>query len=111
EQIAVSRAKDKIRPQLERIVSESMLLEARRFCPRACFEVSAAQKVEQVPRSQFRSFVGDAIRINKQRKGDSRFFAKSKCVMHVAKPNRRQGGAGSLEFGLVVAQLRDMLAA
>lgn len=67
--------------------------------------------MEQVSRFQFRSFIGDPLRINKQRKGDACFFAKNKCVMHVAKPNHRQGSPGSLEFGLVVAQLRDMLAA
>lgn len=88
-----------------------MLLEPAGLCTSACFRVFAAENVEQIPRFQFRSFIGDPFGVNEQWEGDTGFLAKHPGVMHVAESNRSQYGSGLLNLLLVFAQLGDMLAA
>lgn len=88
-----------------------MLLEPGSLCTSACFRVFAAENVEQIPRPQFCSFIGDPFGVNEQWESDTGFLAKHARVMHVAESNRSQCSSGLLNLHLVLAQLRYMLAA
>ena len=111
EQVAIPRAEDEVGSELERISAEPMLPEPAGLRASACRGVVPAQKVKQVPRFQFRSFVGGPLGINEQWEGYAGFLAKHAGVVHVAESNRRQRSARLLKRILVLAQLRDMLAA
>ena len=60
---------------------------------------------------QFSRAISFHLRINKQRERDARFFAENPRVAHITKSDRSQVCAARLDFLLVLAQLRDVLAA
>ena len=88
-----------------------MLVEPAGLCTTACFRILAAENVEQIPGFQFRSFIGDPFGVNEQRESDTAFLAKRAGVMHVAESYRSQCSSGFVNLHLVLAQLRNMLAA
>jgi hypothetical protein len=96
---------------LKRILPHLVLAVSGAFGTRARLGVVAAQEVQQVCRFQFRGAVRNAIGIDQQRESDARLLAKGAGVVHVAEADGRKRGSGLLEFLLVRAQLRDMLAA
>lgn len=110
-QIAMAGCEDEAGAQLEGILSEAMLAVSGGLGACPCPGVIGSKQVEQVGGLQSRGLVGFALGIDQQGKGDAGFFAKQAGIVHVAQPDGRQLGSGPLEFRLVLAQLRDMLAA
>jgi hypothetical protein len=111
ENVAISRRKDEAGAELERILPEPVLPVAGgpRADPRR--GVVAAKEVEQVRRVQSRGFVRRPPGIDQQWERDAGLVAKQSGIVHVPEPDRGQSGAGLFELVVVLAQLRDMLAA
>jgi hypothetical protein len=111
EQVLISRSEDEAGTKLERVFPELMLHEPGGLGASPRFCIVPAKNVEQIPRFQFRSVVGDPLGIDQQGKGDTRFLAKQAGIAHITEANRGQRGSGLLKLFLVRAQLHDMLAA
>lgn len=111
EQIAIPGSEDEAGAELEGIFSETVLAVTGGLGACACLGVLWTEQVQQVSRFQSRGLVGFALGIDQQRKRDAGFFAKQAGIVHVAQSDRHQLGSGLLELLLVLAQLRDMLAA
>ena len=111
EDVTISGGEDETCPELEGILSEPVLPVAGSFRAGSRDSVIAAQEMEQVPRSQPRGFVGCAPGIDQERECDPGLFAKQSGIVHVSKSDRGQSRPGLLELILVLAQLRDVLAA
>jgi hypothetical protein len=109
--VHVSWGKNEAGSELKRILSELVLLVAGSFRPRTGLRVVRAQKMKKICRLQFRSSVGFAVGIDEQRKSNTGCFSKLAGIVHIAQANSRERGSGLLEFALVLAQLRDVLAA
>jgi hypothetical protein len=73
--------------------------------------VVATQQVKQVSSFQVGGTVGGAVRVNQKREGDAGLFAEEARVLKIAHADRREICSTRLDFGLVLAQLRDVLAA
>jgi hypothetical protein len=73
--------------------------------------VVTAQKMQKVRRLQSDGSICKALRIHQQRKCDPGLLAKERGVAHIAKTDRSEIGALGPELLLMVAQLRNMLAA
>jgi len=109
--VHVSRSKNEAGSQLERILSQLVLPVAGGFRPGTGLRVVRAQQMKKICRLQFRRFVRFAVGVDEQRKSDAGLFLERPGILHVAQANGRQFGSGLREFALVLAQLRDMLAA
>jgi hypothetical protein len=110
-QIAIPWSEDEARSELERILPEPVLAVADALGASPRLRVLGAEEMEQVRGFQFCRLVSDPFGIDQQREQDPGLLAEPAGIIHVAQPDRRQRGSGLLEFGLVLAQLRDMLAA
>lgn len=75
------------------------------------FRVFFTQEMEQVRGFQFGGAIGSSFGIDQEREGDAGLLAKQARVVHIAEADCGQRGSGLLEFALVFAQLRDVLAA
>ena len=73
--------------------------------------VVTAQKVQKVRRLQADCSIREALRIHQERKCDPGLLAKEASVAHIAKTDRSEIGALRSKLLLMVAQLRDLLAA
>jgi len=77
----------------------------------AAFEIIAAKKVKDVGGGQ----IGDGIRlacfVDQERKIDAGFFAENTGIVAVSEADGSERSALGCEFLLVLAQLRDVLAA
>ena len=111
EHVAIAGSEDETRSELERILPQFVLSVAGVFGARPRLGIVAPKEMHQVSRFQLGGAVGNAIGIDQQREGDACLLAKGASIVHVAKPDRRERGSGLLEFILVCAQLRDVLAA
>jgi hypothetical protein len=77
----------------------------------SCRGILAPQKMQKVRRLQFHRAISLARFVDQKRKGDARFFAKYSRIIAVAQSDRGKGGSFVAEGLLVLAQLRDVLAA
>jgi hypothetical protein len=111
EEIAIAGSEDEAGAELEWILAEPVLAMAGSLGTGACFGVIPAEDVEQVAGFQFRGLVSGPLGIDQQRKRDAGLLAKQAGVSHVAQADGSQRGSGLFELVLVLAQLRDMLAA
>jgi len=73
--------------------------------------VVATQQVKQVRTLQFGGAVRGAIHIDEKRKCDVSLFPECARIVKIAHPNRREISSACLDFTLMLAQLRDVLAA
>jgi hypothetical protein len=97
--------------ELEGIFAKFMLAVTRGVGALARESVIATQKVKQVGTLQFSGAVGSAVRVNQKRKCDASLFAEQPRVAEVAHADRREIRSTRLDFSLMLAQLRDELAA
>ena len=111
EPIHIARAEDKTTTQLERISPEFVLRVSGGFGAGASLSIIASQQVKQVCVLELHGGIGFALFVNEQRKGDTRFVAKSSRIAAIPKPNCGQGRSAVSEGLFVRAQLRDVLAA
>ena len=109
--VDVPRPENKTRAELKRIFAEFMLVMPGRIgaFPRNC--ILASQQVKQGSFLEFGRAIGFPLRVNEQRKRDACLFAENPRIAHITKPDRGEIRAARLDFLLVLAQLRDVLAA
>jgi len=88
-----------------------MLPMARGGSARPRLGVVTAQKVQKVRRLQSGSTIREALRVHQERKCDLGLLAKEAGVAHIAKTDSREIGSLRPELLLMIAQLRNMLAA
>jgi hypothetical protein len=110
-QVAIAGSKDESSAELKRILAQLVLAMALRPCPLAGGSVVAAKEVEEIGDAQSGGAVGGAFFIDKQGKRDPGLFAKEAGVDPVAQADGDDAGSLAAEFGLLLAQLRDVLAA
>jgi len=111
EPIDIARPEDKTTAQLERISAEFVLRVSGRLGAGASLSIIASQQVKQVCVLELHGGIGLALFVNEQRKGDTRFVAKSARIDAIPKPHCGQGRSAVSESLFVRAQLRDVLAA
>jgi hypothetical protein len=111
EAVDVARAENEACAELERIFAEFVLAMAGGVGTLARNGVIATQKVKQVRALQFGGAVCGAFYINEKRKCDASLFAECACIVKIAHSNRREVRSARLDFALMLAQLRDVLAA
>lgn len=111
EPVHIARSKHEAGSQLKGILSQLMLPVAASFRPGTGLCVVRTQKMKKIRRLQFRRFVRFAVGIDEQGKSNAGCVTKFAGVVHVAQANGRQFSPSPREFALVLAQLRDMLAA
>ena len=79
--------------------------------PFAGDRIVLAKQVEERSAAKFHRTIGLAFFVHQQGEGDSSVFAKVAGVSGIAQPNGHQTGSFFAEGLLMLAQLRDMLAA
>jgi hypothetical protein len=110
ETVHIAGTENKACAELERIFAKFMLAVTRGVGAFARDSVVATQEVKQVSSFQFGSVVGGAVRVNQKRKRDAGLFAEQASVTEIAHADRRQIRSTLFDFGLMLAQLRDVLA-
>ena len=111
EQVPISRSKYEARAELEGILPKPVLVVACNLGSRPRLDIIAPKEVEQVRRFQSSGPIGGARVIDQQREVDARFLSEQAGIIHVAKPDGSQSSPSPVELVLVLAQLRDVLAA
>ena len=111
EAVNIAGAKNEACTKLEGIFAEFMLTVARCVGTFARNGVVATQQVKQVRALQFGGAVRGAIHINQKRKRNASLFPECSRIMKIAHPNRSDISSARLDFTLMLAQLRDVLAA
>jgi hypothetical protein len=111
EAVHVAGTENKGCAELERIFAEFVLAMAGGVGAVTGDSVVATQQVKQVSSFQFGSVVGGAVRVNQKRKRDAGLFAEQASVAEIAHADRREIRSTLFDFGLMLAQLRDVLAA
>ena len=111
EAVDISWAKDKAGAELEGIFAEFVLAMAGGVGAFARNSIVATQQVEQVRAFQLGGAVCGAFGINEKRKCDASLFAEYTRIVKIAHPDGREISPARLDFTLMLAQLRDVLAA
>jgi hypothetical protein len=111
EAVDIGGAKNEACTELEGIFAKFMLTVARGVGTFARNGVVATQQVKEVRAPQFGGAVRGAIHINQKRKRDASLFPECSRIMKIAHPNRSEISSARPDFTLMLAQLRDVLAA
>jgi hypothetical protein len=111
EQIFIPGRKHKTAAELERILSQPMLLVSCGFCAAAGLHIVFAQKVEQGSMAQPNGFICFTFVIDQKRKLDTSLLAEKSGVAGVAQADDSKMSAFTFELGFKFAQLRDVLSA
>lgn len=109
--VAIAGREYEAPPQLKRIVAQLVLAMATRAGALAGCHIIATKYVEQVPDSQSGGTISNTLFIDEQRKRDAGFLPEEAGVVLVPQPDCRNARSFAVEFRLVLAQLRDVLAA
>ena len=111
EAVDIAGAKNEACAKLERIFAEFVLAMAGGIGTFARNSIIATQEVKQVCALQFGGAVRGAFHVNEKRERDASLFAECTRIVKIAHPNRREIRSARLDFALMLAQLRDVLAA
>ena len=111
ENVSIAGGEDEAGAQLEGILAQFVLTVAGGLSLLAGGEVVPPEEMEEVSLPEVRDLVGAALFIDQQGEGDLRLLAEEPGVVGVPKTDRGEGGASFLDLQLMIAQLRDMLAA
>jgi hypothetical protein len=111
EAIDIPGGKYKACTELERIFAQLVLAVAGGVRAFAGNCILAAQQVQERSFAKSRGAIRFPLRIDEQRKRDAGLLAKNARVVLVTQPYGCEIRASSSEFRLVLAQLRDVLAA
>jgi hypothetical protein len=111
EVVYIPGAENKTRAKLKRILAEFMLVVSGCIGAFSRNCIFSSQQVKQRSFFQFGRSIGFHFRIDKKRERDARLFAENARVSQVTEADRSQICAARLDFLLVFAQLRDVLAA
>jgi hypothetical protein len=109
--IHVAWPEDEATAQLKWILPQLYLPESPglRALPRPC--VVRTKQVQKIGGFQACCSIGEPFFIDQQGEFDSRFFPEQRGVARITQANGGQVSALALELSLVLAQLRDVLAA
>ncbi len=110
-QVDVAGCEHEAAAELEGIFSQLDLLMTARLSACSRRGVVATKKMQNVRLLQARDLVSAALVVDQQRKIDAGVFAKHAPVIQIAQTDCRDARTALLKFGLVFAQLRDVLAA
>ena len=111
EHVPIALGEDEAGAQLEGIAARFVLAVAGGL---GCFAgggIVPPPEMKEVALPEVRGFVGAALFVDQQGKGDPRLLAEEPSVVGVAQDDGGEGGASFLNLWLVIAQLRDMLPA
>jgi hypothetical protein len=111
EAVDVAGAEDEGATQLEGVAAEFVLAVAGGLCTFAAFEIVAAKEMENVSGLEVGEFVCPAVLVNEKGEVDAGFLLKYAAVVSIAEADGGKRGVFSAEGLLVLAQLRDVLAA
>jgi hypothetical protein len=111
ETIHIPRPENKTRAELKRILAEFVLVVSRRIGAFSGDGILASQQMKQRGLLQFSCAISFHLRIHKKGKCDACLFAENPRIAQITQPDRREICAARLDFLLVLAQLRDVLAA
>ncbi len=111
EEIDIPRTEDKATAELERIFAQTMLSVPAGHGTFARPHVVGPRHVQHRALLEADRAVSAPLVVNQQRESDAGFFFEPPRVMRVAEPDRGNPGPGFCDLLLVVAQLRDVLAA
>ena len=111
ENVQIAWGEDKAGAQLEGIFAQFVLTVAGGLGLVPGDEIIPSAEVEEVTLPEARGFVGVALFIDEQGEGDPRLLAEEASVVGVTQTDSGEGGAGFLDLLLVIAQLRNMVAA
>jgi hypothetical protein len=111
EAVDIAGSEDKGAPELEGIAAEFVLVVSGGAGALAAFEIVAAEEVENVGGFEVGDLVGLAMLVDEQREVDAGFLLEKAGVVCVSEADGGEGGALFAEGLLVLAQLRDVLAA
>jgi hypothetical protein len=111
EAVDVAWSEDKAPAKLKRILSRFVLAMAGGPRARSRGGVVAAKQMQQVRGFQTCSSISKPLLVDQQGKRDARFLAEKSRVLAVPQSDGGQPGPLFLECLLVLAQLRDVLAA
>ena len=111
EAVDIARAEDESATQLEGIGAELVLVVAGGAGALAAFEIVASEQMENVGGFEIGDFVGLAVLVDEQGEVDAGFLLEDAGVVGVAEADGGEGGVFFAEGLLVLAQLRDVLAA
>jgi hypothetical protein len=111
EAIDISWTEKEAAAELEGIQAKFVLVMPGRASALPAFEIIAAKDVKNIGGAQ----VGDGVRqasfVDQERKIDAGFFAENTGIVSVPKADGGERSVLGGEFSLVLAQLRDVLAA
>jgi hypothetical protein len=110
-QIAIVRGEHEASSQLKRILAELVLAMSILLGSSAGGHVIRAKDLEEVAHPQSGDAIRNAFFINEQRKGDASLLPEESAIVLVTQPDGGDAGSLLTKFRLVLAQLRDMLAA
>ncbi len=111
EEVDVAWAEDKTAAELEGVLAQAVLPVAAGGGACSCSGVAWTQEVEHRGLLQAGGPIGLSPVVDQQRKGDAGLILEGRGVAPVAKADRGQSGTRPADLLLVVAQLRDVLAA
>jgi hypothetical protein len=111
EKIFIPGRKHKTAAELERILSQPMLLVSRSLCAAAGLHIVFAQQVEKGSVAQPNSFICFTFFIDKERKMDTSLLAEEPGISGVTQADDSKMSAFTFELGFKFAQLRDVLSA
>jgi hypothetical protein len=111
EAVDVVRAEDEGAAELERIATKFVLVVACGAGSFSALEIVAAEEMENVGGFEVGDFVGLAMLVDEQGEVNAGFLLEDAGVVGVAETDGGEGGALFTEGLLVLAQLRDVLAA
>ncbi len=111
ENVPIAGGKDEAGAQLEGILAQFMLAVPGGHGLLASGEIVPPAEVEEVTLPEVRGLVRAALFVDQQGEGDPGVLAEEAGVVGVPQADGGEGGAGLLDLRLVIAQLRDMVAA
>ncbi len=110
-EIDVAGTENETPSELKRVRAQLMLPMPACLRARPRFRIVTSKQMQKVRRLQACGAIREPLLVDQQRKRDSSLLAKQARVAHIAKADSREIGALGSELPLMVAQLRNMLAA
>ncbi len=111
EPVDIARSKNEARAQLEWIFTELVLAMPGRVRTLPRDRIVTPKQVQERRFFEVSHAISLKLCIDEQRKRDPRLFAENPRVTDIAQPDRGKIRSARLDFRLVLAQLRDVLAA
>lgn len=111
ETVGIARTEDEASAKLQGILSHLVLTMPSGACPLAGRSVVAAKQMQGGSGVEPNRPIGLSLLVNEKREGDAGFLAEGAGVEAVTQSHSGQGGSLGAELLLVLAQLRDVLAA